>query len=115
MGAQIHKPLFKSLHILRAKLRLGYAPVVFERPYGGNYHRTGGLYPRQTALYVAEFLRPKIRTESGLGDNIVPQLQRQLCGSYGVTAVGNVCKGTAVHEDRCVFKGLHQIWLQSIL
>ena len=69
---------------------------------------------RHAALDVQEFLRAQIRTETGLGNGVVSQLQRSLGGHDGVAPVGDVGKGTAVDEGGGPFQGLDQVGLEGI-
>ncbi len=115
MLQQVGQTFFQSLQVLLAGLGLGHAAVVLQGSCGSNQNHAGGLQTSHTALDVQELLSAQVSAEASLGDGVVAQLQSDLGSGNGVTAVGNVGKGTAVNESGGVLQGLNQVGLQSVL
>ena len=91
-----------------------HAAVHFESLCGGHQHRECGLESGLSALDVVEFLRPQVGAESGFGDDVVGVREGHFCRHDRVAPVGDVGKGSAVHEGRRVFCGLHQVGFECI-
>ena len=111
MLKQVGQALLQGLQVLLVQVRLGHAPVVFQRPDRGHHHNGAGGQSRQTALDVQEFLRPQVRAEARLRHGVVRQPQGHLGGHHGVAPVGDVGEGPAVDEGGSPLQGLYQIGL----
>ena len=112
---QVGQALFQCLHILLGEVCLGDAAVILEGTDGGYQHHSRRCQPRHAALDVHELFSTQVGAEACLGDAVVCQLQGQLGGTHRVAAVGDVGKGTAVHQGRGVLQGLDQVGLDGVL
>ena len=79
-----------------------------------HYHGQGRAQTCLAAFDVIELLRSQVGSETGLGDDIVPEAHRHLRGEHGVAAVCYVGERTAVHEGRSALCGLDQIRMYGI-
>ena len=114
MCFKVYDSLFKSLNIFICQLSPCHSAVIFECTDSCHQHNTAWFKSCKAALDVKELFCAKVRAEACLGDGIVCKFKAQLCCSYRVAAVCDICKGAAVHYRRCVFKGLHKVWFESI-
>ena len=72
--AQVRNALFERRNVLRGKLRLRHATVVFQCTNRGDNHDAVGLQARHAALDVEEFLRAEVRAEASLRDAVIAEL-----------------------------------------
>ena len=115
MTCQIHSAGLHGLGIGFAQVGLGNAAVGFQRTDGSNQHHSGGMQPGRAALDVQELLGAQVGAETGLGDDVVGQLQAQLGGDDAVAAVGNVSERAAVDDGGVVLQRLHQVGVKGVL
>ena len=73
------------------------------------------MQPGRAALDVQELLGAQVGAETGLGDDVVSQLQAQLGGDDAVAAVGNVGERAAVDDGGVVLQRLHQVGVKGVL
>ena len=111
MAQQVGKAPLQRLQILVVQLGLGNAAVMLQGPDGGHHHHGVRLQIRHTALDIQELLRSQVGAKARLCDHIVSQLQSGVGGGDGITAVGNIGKGPAVHNGRRMLQCLDQVGL----
>ncbi len=91
------------------------APVVLQRPHGGDEDDGAGGDPAGPADDVEELLHPHVGAESRLGDHVVAQLQPEQVGDQRGVAVGDVGEGTGVHQAGLALQRLDQVRLDRVL
>ena len=114
MTAKVGAAGFDSGDIFGAEIGAGNTAIHLHRADSGDKddraRRDAGL----AALDVHEFLGAKVGAETGLGHDIIGQLQRRLGRDHGITAMRDVGERAAMHEGRIVLEGLHQIRLHRL-
>ena len=100
-------------HIFKSGLHIPL-PVHFHCFDGGDHHGTGGFESALAAFDVNKFFCSEIGTESGFRHHIISQPECGFCGSYGVAAVRDIGKRSAVDHSGRTFKSLHQIGTERI-
>ena len=88
--------------------------VVLQRLHGGHHHHGARPQPREPALEVEELLGAEVGPEAGLGHHDVVERERGPGRQHRVAPVRDVGERSAVHEDRRVLEGLHQVGLQGV-
>ena len=91
------------------------AAVVLQRAHRRDDDRRARLQAGLAALDVDELLGAEVRAETGLGHDVVGELQRALRRDHGVAAVRDVRERTAVQEGRIVLERLHEVGLEGVL
>ena len=114
MAEQVGKSLAQSLKILGVKLGLCLASVHLKCAYGCNDNHRIGLESRITALDIKEFFCAQVPAEACFGNSVIAKLHCHLGSDDRVTAVGDICKGTAVYDSGSSLQSLNQIGLQSV-
>ncbi len=114
VALQVRDALFQTGEILDLqRLDVG-ATVVLERTHGRDQHDNVGPQAGFAALDVDELFGAEVGAETGLGDDIVGQLQRGARGDHRVAAVCDVGERPAVDERRVVLQRLHQVRLDRV-
>ena len=115
MSLKVYRTLLKSLYVFRSKVWLCNAAVVLEGADSSHEHYRVGNKSCFAALDVEELLSSEVSAKARLGYGVFAQLKSELCSSYGVTAVGDVCERSAVNKSGSVFKSLNEVRLDSVL
>ena len=115
MAIQVTQSFLQSFWVRLFDFFHGHTAVHFQPLGCGNENSECRLQSALAALDVIEFLRSKVGTESGFGNDIVAIGKGKACGKHTVTSVGNVGKGTAVNQRWRILGGLHQVGMQRIL
>ena len=74
-----------------------------------------GFKPGLAAFDVEELLRAEVGAETGLGDDIVGELERGSRRDDRIAAMRDVGERAAVDERRRALEGLHEIGLHRVL
>ncbi|SIN13231.1 Uncharacterised protein [Mycobacteroides abscessus subsp. abscessus] len=96
----------------------GHDPVAsgvgLQRPDGDHEDRGVRGQPGDPALDVDEALGTHVRSESGLGDDVVGVLQGGVVGEDRGVAGGDVAEGPGVDQGGDPFEGLHQVRVDHV-
>ena len=103
MLLQVHDTLFQCFQVLCAQIGFRNAAVIFQCADSRNQYYGIGSKTRLTALDVEEFFSTQICAETGFRDAILCHLHGCLGGSYGVTSMSDVSKGTTMYQCRSMF------------
>ena len=106
--------VLESRDVLFTKLRPGNTTLHFECFDRCDQHHRIGRQTRFTALDIQELLGTEIRTEPGLGDDVIGKLQTGLGRHDRITAMRDIGERATMHERWIVFHCLHEIGLQRI-
>ena len=115
MALEVGDPQIQRLEVLEVERLHVHAAVVLQRANRRNDHHRIGPQPALAALDVDELLGAQVRPKTGLGDDVVGQLEAGLGGNHRVAAMGDVGEGPAVQDGRVVLQGLHQVGLEGVL
>ena len=115
MAHQVGQALLHVFDLRQGGVFLARAAVKGQGAHRGHHHRGVRGQPRRPALDVQELFRAQVAAEARLGDHIIRQGQGHAGGDDGIAAVGDIGEGTAVHQRRRAFQGLHQIGLHRVL
>ena len=91
-----------------------HASVQLESLGGGNDDGQLWLETCLATFDVVELLSTEVGTEACLCDDVVTISHCQFGSEDGVAAVCNVGERTSMHESRCLFRGLHEVWMEGI-
>ena len=114
MFLQIGKAFFQCFQIFRLEIFLVYSPMHLKCPDGGNNDDGIWLDTGKTAFDIHELFRAQIGTESGFRYRDFSHFESQLGSDYGIASMGNIGKGTAVNQGRCIFRRLDNIGFDGI-
>ena len=115
MLQQVRKTSLQSLQVLLVQVCLRNAAVVLQSTNGCYDNNCVGLQACHTALDIQELLSTQVSAEACLCDGVISQVQAHLGSGYGVTAVRDICEGSAVYDSRYMLQSLYQVRLQSVL
>ena len=115
MRLKVNAACAERVNVLCGELSLGYSAVILQRANGcyQNYRR--GSKTCLAALDVEELFSTEVGAKACLCNCVISELERELGGSYRVTAVSDVRERTSVDERGGVFKRLYEVWLDGIL
>ena len=114
MRRQVDKPA-PQRRLVRARcFGLGHAAVIFERAHRRDQHNRRRRKPRAAAFDIHKLFSSEVRTEAGLCNHIIGQLERELCRAHGVAAVRDICERAAMHKRRSIFKRLNKVRLERV-
>ena len=114
MFQKVRKSFLQSLQVLLVQVSLRNAAVVFQSTNSSYDNNCAGFQTCHTAFDIQEFLCTKVCTETSLCDGIVSKTKSHLRSGYGVTAVCDICEGTAVYDCRYMLQSLNQVRFQSV-
>src|SRR5438128_863076 len=99
----------QGVEVLRGEPRERHAAVRFERAYGCNHQR--GRWSKVTVARddMGEFLEAEVGAEARLRDDNIGELEGNLVREQRVVAVGDVAKGTGMHQRRLALHRLHDV------
>ena len=115
MTEKIRNASFECAEILCIELFFVKSAVHLERTNRCNDNDRIGSKSCHSALYIEELFCAEISAEACLGDSIIAHFKRHFCRHYGVTAVCNVCKRSAVNKCGCALKRLNKVRLDCVL
>src|SRR6266516_3919547 len=99
----------------RIEAAVGVAGVMLQRLDGRDEHHRVRPEATRAADDVEELLHAHVGAESGLGHDVVPELQRDAVGDERVVAVRDVREGPAVDERGLPLERLHEVRLDRVL
>ena len=114
MSAKVGAAGFNSGDILGTEIGTGDTTIHLHRADSGDKDDRAWRDAGLAALDVHEFLGSEVSAETGLGHNIVGQLQRRLGRDHGITAMRDIGERAAMHEGRIVLEGLHEVRLHRL-
>src|SRR5580693_1811674 len=103
---KIGKALLQRRDILLLEAVAWNAAMHLERAYRGDDDRRCRFEPGLAAFDVEELLRAEIRSEPGLGHDIVGELQRRPGGDRRIAAMGDVGEGATMNKGWVVLQRL---------
>ena len=114
MFVEVPESSFHALKVGLLDFLVWHAAVHFQR-LGGD-HKHGGRWSETSfaAFDIVEFLRTEVGAEASLCHHKFAEGESRFGGDYGIAAVGNVGKRTAVHKGRSAFGGLHEVRVEGI-
>ena len=115
MLLKVDDTFLKGVKILFAEILLINSTVIFERSDCCNKNNSIRLKTCHSAFDIKEFLCSKICTKTCLCYGIIGNSESSLGRSYGITAVCNIGKWSAMNNNRIVLKSLNNIGLNGIL
>ena len=115
VATQVTQSFLQSFWVRLFDFFHGHTAVHLQTLSCGNENGECRLQSALAALNIIEFLRSKVCTESGFGDDIVAIGKSKSCGKHTIASVGNVSKRTSVNQCGRILCGLHQVGVQRIL
>ncbi|KAF5029727.1 hypothetical protein DSECCO2_645600 [anaerobic digester metagenome] len=92
-----------------------HSTVDLKRAHGGYQHNRVCAESAIFAYKIEKLFRTQIKAKASFCDYIITQAQCGLGGQHTVCTLGNIGKGTPMHQGWSVLCGLHQVWLQGVL
>ncbi len=115
VALEVDDALRERVDVLGGQRLHVHATVVFQRAHGRDDHRGVRFQAALAALDVDELLGPEIGAESGLGNDVIGELEGALRGDHRVASVRDVRERPAVDERGIVLERLHQVGLERVL
>ncbi len=112
---RLARPFFSASTFSFLRSSFATPPCIFSARTVATMTVAAGVSPALRHLMSKNFSAPRSAPKTGLGHDIIGELQRRLGGHHRVAAMGDVGEGAAVHEGRIVFQRLHQVGHQRVL
>ena len=114
MTAKVGAAGFDRGDVLGTEIGAGNTAIHLHRTDSGDKDDRAWRNTGFAALDVHEFLGTKVGAETGLGHDIVGQLQCRLGRDHGITAMRDIGERAAMHKGRIVLESLHKVRLHRL-